>query len=121
MVTQCRIDKFRGGLAGKISVIESCAVARKQNLRAKARCEIRAGSVRPGAQSAKELIGDTGLSDMEDDGISRLGVIENEVGRRSRRVPFVVEVVTLDEGGSLHGKQQHHHECRWEQPAVEPR
>jgi len=76
--------KIRGRLPREVAAIKTLCVVRENNLRSQLSREARTGRILPGAQGAEEFIGNARVGNMEDNCVSRLSLIENEAGRRTR-------------------------------------
>ena len=91
-------------------------MVREYDLRSELSGEARTGRILSRPQGPEKLIGNAGSGNVEDDGVSRLSMVENKVSRCAASVPFVVEVVAVDEKNSLPAKQQYPRERSCKQP-----
>ena len=100
MLERRRAQQIRRGLAREVTVVKSRRVTGrvtwKENFRAEIVLETGASGVLTCTQGAEEFIRRSGLSDVEDNGVSGLGVVENKVTGGAGGIALVVEVVAVD-------------------------
>src|SRR5208282_2820550 len=91
-----RAQHFRSGLSGEVAIVEARPVVRKDNFWPELSGEAGAGRVFAGALGAEELVGDPNLCNVQNDRVSSLRVVKNEICGRAGGVAFIVEVVAVD-------------------------
>src|ERR1700674_2340898 len=101
-----RTQQILRRLASEIAIVESFSVAWKNNLGPGLFREMWTHRVLPRPRRPKEFICNPSRGDMKDNGVPRQRMIENEVAHRRRGVPFVIEVVVVNEESSLQAEKQ---------------